>query len=198
MRVSTDAQDHDSQAHALSAAGIHPAATFADVVSGRGKDKPQLARAIATLSPGDELVVVRLDRLTRGGIGPLHDVLRAVEGRGARVRSLHEPWLDPSSPAYGLLVSVFAWLAEQEAARTRERTEEGLAAARARGVQMGRPRALTAAQEREAVAMIESGRSGRAIMDIFKVSRSTVKRLAARARSKETHAPDPSGGAPPQ
>jgi putative DNA-invertase from lambdoid prophage Rac len=58
---------------------------------------------------------------------------------GVKVRSLREPWLDPESPTYGLLLPVFAWIAQQEARRIGERTRAGLARARAAGVRLGRP-----------------------------------------------------------
>ena len=62
-RVSTDGQTLDAQQSALSAAGVER--VFAEKVSGAVTDRKALARAIATLGPGDVFLVTRLDRLAR-------------------------------------------------------------------------------------------------------------------------------------
>lgn len=175
-RVSTDDQDLEAQRFALKGAGVHAAAIFEDVISGRAEDRPQLARAVAALSPGDELVVLRLDRLTRRGPGSLFAVLEAVKRRGARVRSISEPWADPDSPAYELLVSVFGWVAAYEAQVLRARTREGIQAAKARGKHCGRAPALSPAQVQAMRDMLDAGRTVGDVVEVLGVSRSTVTR----------------------
>ena len=88
----------------------------------------------------DLLVVWALDRLTREG--PLQALLivQRLHSAGVKVKSLREPWLDPESPTYELLLPIFAWVAKQEALRISERTKAGLARVRAQGVKLGRPR----------------------------------------------------------
>jgi DNA invertase Pin-like site-specific DNA recombinase len=87
----------------------------------------------------DVLVVWALDRLTREG--PLRAMLtlNRLQLAGVKVKSLTEPWLDPDSPLYELLVPILAWIAKQEAKRMSERVHAGLDRARASGRRLGRP-----------------------------------------------------------
>jgi len=62
-RVSTDGQTLDAQQATLRGAGAEK--VFAEKVSGIVTDRKQLAKAIASLAPGDVLLVTRLDRLAR-------------------------------------------------------------------------------------------------------------------------------------
>jgi DNA invertase Pin-like site-specific DNA recombinase len=73
-RVSTDGQTLDAQHAALCEAGC--AKVFAEKVSGAKTDRAQLARALATLAPGDTLVVCKLDRLARS----TRDLLNTLTG----------------------------------------------------------------------------------------------------------------------
>src|SRR5690242_5366554 len=62
-RVSTDGQSVDAQVHQLTKAGCSK--VFREVASGSKTDRTQLRRAMATIGPGDALIVTRLDRLAR-------------------------------------------------------------------------------------------------------------------------------------
>ena len=93
------------------------------------------------------------------------------------MRALAEPWLDPDSPFYDLLVSFAGWVAQQEAVKIRARTCEGIRAARARGRQIGRRPSMTAAQIKAAAELLQGGRLVREVAGIFKVHRSTLRRL---------------------
>lgn len=67
MRVSsdTDRQTTDLQRDALLDAGVDPRPLFADKASGAREDRPSLPQALASLQPGDGLIVWTLDRLGR-------------------------------------------------------------------------------------------------------------------------------------
>ncbi len=96
-----------------------------------------MAEALAFARPGDVLVVWRLDRLGRS----LPDLVRIVgelEQAGIGFESVTER-IETSTAAGRLVFHVFAALAEFERNITRERTIAGLAAARARGRNGGRP-----------------------------------------------------------
>jgi DNA invertase Pin-like site-specific DNA recombinase len=90
-RVSTDGQTLDAQEAALQAAGAER--IFAEKISGAVTDRKALARAIATLGPGDLLLVTRLDRLARS-TRDLLNVLATIGEKGAGFRSL--PMLGPT------------------------------------------------------------------------------------------------------
>jgi Resolvase, N terminal domain len=79
-RVSTDGQTLDAQQSALSAAGAER--VFAEKISGAVTDRKALARAIATLGPGDVFLVTRLDRLAMINSGLVECVGRGWEGWG--------------------------------------------------------------------------------------------------------------------
>lgn len=86
------------------------------------------------------LVVWALDRLSRQGPLQTMLVLNRLYLAGIKVKSLKEPWLDPDSPLYELMVPILAWIAKQEARRMSERVCAGLVIARAKGKRLGRPK----------------------------------------------------------
>jgi DNA invertase Pin-like site-specific DNA recombinase len=137
-RVSTEDQHLDLQRDALTAAGC--ARIFTDVASGAKEDRIGLAEALAFLRPGDTLVVWKLDRLGRS-LPHLIGTVTALQGRQVGFRSLQES-IDTTTSGGKLIFHVFGALAEFERDLIRERTQAGLRAARARGRQGGRPRAL--------------------------------------------------------
>ena len=137
-RVSTAEQTLALQEDALRAAGCER--LFTDTISGAKAERPGLGQALAYLRPGDVLVVWRLDRLGRS-LKALIETLHGLEARGVGFKSLTEQ-LDTTTSGGKLIFHVFGALAEFERDLIRERTQAGLAAARARGRQGGRPKKL--------------------------------------------------------
>jgi putative DNA-invertase from lambdoid prophage Rac len=138
------------------------------------------------------LVIWALDRLTREG--PLKTMLTIdrLHRAGVKVKSLREPWLDPDSPMYELLLPIFAWIAKQEATRISERVRSKLAQRQAqlkehgyfiaaksgkRRTQLGRPRVDV--DSGVIVKMREAGRSWQEIQQTIGISRGTAQRAAA-------------------
>ncbi len=127
------------------------------------------------LRPGDTLVVWRLDRLGRS-LRHLIDTVNELAERGVAFRSLTEH-IDTSTPGGKLIFHIFAALAEFERDLIRDRTVAGLAAARARGRQGGRPRVLTEQKLAVAQDMYDSGKhTVTAIAETLGVSRASVYR----------------------
>ena len=120
------------------------------------------------LSGGDTLVVVRIDRIGRRWLDTLQCII-ALRARGVKIRSLDETegWtqfleLAPDDPLAFVghqMVSMAAWVADQEREVGRRRTREGLAAARARGQTLGRRRSLTDDQ----VQLVEADEGRRSV-----------------------------------
>lgn len=128
-RVSTEDQNLDLQRDALKVARCDR--VFEEKASCKSSVRPRLEECLAALRAGDTLVVWRLDRLGRS----LSDLVRIVEdlkARGIGFESLNER-IDTCSATGGLMFHVFAALAEFERNVIQERTQAGLAAARARG-----------------------------------------------------------------
>ncbi len=137
-RVSTGEQTLDLQLDALAAAGCEK--VFTETASGAKAERPVLAEVLAYLRPGDTLVVWRLDRLGRS-LKHLIETVAALAERGIGFRSLGER-IDTTTSGGKLVFHVFGALAEFERDLIRERTQAGLAAARARGRTGGRPKTL--------------------------------------------------------
>ncbi len=136
-RVSTHDQTLALQQDALTQAGCER--IFTDTASGAKSDRPGLEEAIAYVRSGDTLVVWKLDRLGRS-LPHLIETIRQLQERGVGFKSLTEQ-IDTTTSGGKLIFHVFAALAEFERDVIRERTNAGLAAARARGRKGGHPRA---------------------------------------------------------
>jgi len=141
-RVSTLDQNSELQLDALKAAGCEK--IFDDKLSGSTADRPGLTEALAYVRPGDSLVVWRLDRLGRS-LKHLLAVVEDLEGRGVGFISLQEGF-DTTTSGGRLIFQIFGALSEFERNVIRERTNAGLAAARARGRKGGRKEKLTPGQ----------------------------------------------------
>ena len=135
-RVSMHDQNLDLQKDALKGASCEK--IFLDEISGSTKHRPGLERALDSLREGDTLIVWRLDRLGRS-LKDLIELVGQLERKGVALRSLQEA-NDTTSPGGKLIFHVFGALAEFERNLIRERTQAGLAAARARGRKGGRPK----------------------------------------------------------
>ena len=173
-RVSSDGQTLGSQQAALKAAGCDR--MFSEKVSGVVTDRRQLAKAIATLQPGDVLVVTKLDRLARS-LRDLLVTLSTITEKGAGFKVLGNPALDTTSPYGKLLLNVVGAIAEFERELIRARCADGIKSAKARGVPFGRPKALTAHQASEARSRKAAGESLMSIAASYNVSHSTISRL---------------------
>jgi DNA invertase Pin-like site-specific DNA recombinase len=106
------------------------------------------------------------------------DLLRRLEGRGAGLRCLTQP-IDTTSPAGRLLLTMLGAVAEFERDLIRERTAEGLEAARRRGRKGGRPRLVHGPRVQAARQMHAEGRTPRHICAALQISRSTLYRWLA-------------------
>jgi len=149
-RVSTQDQNLDLQNDALKAAGCEN--IYTDKMSGTKKNRPGLEEILGFIRKGDTLVVWRLDRLGRS-LKHLIQVLNILDERGVYFKSIQES-LDTSTPGGKLIFHVFGALAEFERDIIKERTLAGLAAARARGRNGGRPRKLSKKQVEMAKKLI--------------------------------------------
>ena len=155
MRVSKSdgSQSTSLQRDALVAAGVDPEYLYEDLASGKNDDRPGLAACLKALREGDTLIVWKLDRLGRN----LHHLVNTVHnltgrGIGLKVLTGHGAAIDTTTAAGKLVFGIFAALAEFERELIAERTRAGLASARARGRNGGRPFKMTAAKLRLAMA----------------------------------------------
>jgi DNA invertase Pin-like site-specific DNA recombinase len=175
-RVSTDGQSLQSQTEALHSAGC--TRIFAEKTSGAYADRPQLARALATLALGDTLVVCKLDRLARS-TRDLLNTLDAIGKAGASFKSLNDPWADTTTPHGRLMLTVLGGLAEFERHLILSRTAEGRTRAQANGVRFGRRPTLTPYQRTEALRRRAQGETLTEIAKSMNVSHMTIARATS-------------------
>ncbi len=144
--------------------------------------RPELDAALRALTPGDVLVVYKVDRVARS-LSDLLSILRRIEIAGAGFRSLTEP-IDTSTPAGRLMLQLLGAFAEFERSMIRERSMAGQAAARERGARIGRPRSMTPSVEAAVVRMVEAGAGLSAAARRYRVHLSSAKRAVLRARGE--------------
>lgn len=170
-RVSTYEQNLDLQVNALTDAGCDK--IFEDHVSGSKHSRPGFDDALSHLRKGDTLVVWRLDRLGRS-LKHLIEVINLLEERKIGFQSLQES-INTTTSGGRLIFHMFGALAEFERHLIQERTQAGLAAARARGRKGGRPKALNDEKKAWLYQLYdEKTHSIQEICDLVGVSKSTL------------------------
>jgi len=135
---------------------------------------------LSILGEGDELVVVRLDRLARS-VADLADIVRQMEKRGASLRCIEQP-VDTGSAAGRAFVDMLAVFAEFETGLRRERQMEGIAKAKREGKDKGRRRLSVGA---EVGRLAAEGKGSTAIAKELGVGVATVHRRLAEMRSAQ-------------
>ena len=176
VRVSDSSQSTDLQRDALMKAGVCPERIYEDTASGARAARPGLDECLRSLRQGDTLVAWRLDRLGRS-LRQLVGMVDELHQRGINLRILTGPAaVDTSDPSAKLMFHIFAALAEFERELIRERTMAGLAAARDRGRQGGRPRTSMAILVQAAELMKAPDASVRGVARTLGVSAATLYR----------------------
>lgn len=145
-RVSTKDQNLDLQIDALKREGCEK--IYMEKASGAKTDRPELQKLLSEVRQGDIIIVWKLDRLGRS-LKHLLDIVTDLIKNNIDIKSLNDN-IDTSTPQGRLIFNIFASLSEFEKDLIKERTNAGLAAARARGRIGGRPRGLS--REAEAIA----------------------------------------------
>ena len=138
VRVSKHEQHEALQIDTLKEAGCEK--WFIDKVTGTKAERKGLNEALAYARPGDTFIVWKLDRAGRS-LKHLIELLNSLDQHQIGFRSLTEQ-IDTTTPGGKLIFHLMGALAEFERDLIRERTNAGLAAARARGRVGGRPRKL--------------------------------------------------------
>ncbi len=176
---SRKAQHVDNQVQRLLAEGIPQDRIYVDDGrSGKLRSRPAWDELLAVLRSGDTLIATKLDRLGRSLVN-LVDVVNVLAGRGVQLRMLDQP-IDTSTAMGKFFFQIMAALAELEAELTRERTLEGLAAARERhGGRLPVRGPSISAEKIETARMLAAHHpemSAARIADVIGVSRATLYR----------------------
>jgi DNA invertase Pin-like site-specific DNA recombinase len=171
-RVSTKEQNLNLQADALKKAGCER--IFQEKVSGRSPNRPELLKLLEQIRPGDTLIVFSVDRLGRT-TRELIILLNDFKEKGITFKSLSEGIFDTSSPMGEAIFQIIAILKSMEVNVLRERTIKGIEAARARGVNGGRPTGSYNKKKASAVVTLYKQKNSiNFIEDNLNISRSTI------------------------
>lgn len=150
-RVSTRDQNPERQIEELKKYVADERDIIVDKITGKTGQRPGLDLLKRLLRAGDELYIHELDRLGRNK-QIIKDQLLYFKEQKITVRVLDVPTTLIDFTNYGdlgksvmemvnnLLIEVLSTLAETEMLRTKKRQAEGIAAARARGIKLGRPK----------------------------------------------------------
>lgn len=179
-RVSTFDQTTANQIQEIASAGfqVNPQRTVSETVSGSvaASQRAGFGLLINKLEAGDVLVVTKLDRLGRDAMD-VRSTVEALAGLGVRVHCLALGGVDLTSPAGKMTMMVIAAVAEFERDLIIERTQAGLARAKAQGKALGRPQSLTQVQARLVIGRLAAGEAVAAIARDLGTSRQTIMRL---------------------
>lgn len=143
-------------------------------ISGAKDSRPQLNRLLADAHQRrfDAVIVYRYDRFARS-LRQLVNALEEFRSLGIDFVSLHEG-VDTSTPNGRLVFGIFASIAEFERELIRERICSGLAAAKAKGKRLGRPRVIV--DSAKIAALRQTGATWATICKTLAVSKRTARR----------------------
>jgi DNA invertase Pin-like site-specific DNA recombinase len=144
IRVSTDKQDLDKQNHLLlEYAHTHKMLIdeFIEIeVSSRKNAKERrIDELVAKLNTGDTLIVAELSRLGRNMLETLN-IINQLSETGVKIIFVRQPELSTTGSHAKLLLAIYSYFAEAEREYISLRTKQGLAAAKAKGQLLGRPK----------------------------------------------------------
>ncbi len=147
IRVSSRDQNEDRQVIAMHEYGIDDSHIYTDKYSGKDFNRPAYKKLIGILEPGDCMVIKSLDRLGRN----YEEMLKQWEMIGSELHVslvvLDMPLLNTKNEKIDLnqtvvisiMLILFSYMAEMERNFNHQRQEEGISAAKAKGVKFGRP-----------------------------------------------------------
>lgn len=148
MRVSTRDQCEDRQRIALLEFPVHEKNIYMDKLSGKDFNRPQYRNLMRRMRPGDTLVIKSIDRLGRNYEEILEQWRVITKEKHVDIVVLDMPLLDTRQRGKNLIgtfvadlvLQILSYVAQTERDNIRQRQREGIAAAKLRGVQFGRPR----------------------------------------------------------
>ncbi len=146
IRVSTKEQNTDRQLIALTEEGIPEENIFTDKLSGKNFDRPKYRKLLRKLHPGDTLMIVSIDRLGRNYDEIIEQWRIITKEKQADIVVLDMPLLDTRQKEKDLtgtfiadlVLQILSYVAETERTNIRKRQAEGIAAAKEKGVHLGR------------------------------------------------------------
>jgi putative DNA-invertase from lambdoid prophage Rac len=190
-RVSTADQSCERQVRELKAyaerLGAEVVGVFRETASGAKNDRSQRKKVLG-LAQARKVDAILVTELTRWGrsMMDLVETMQALQSWKVSLLALSGLQFDLTTPHGKLIASVLASLAEFERDLLCERVKSGLAAARARGIVLGRQKGYRPKSDKLApkvLKLVAAGQSYREIARQLKIDKNTVAGIVRRARS---------------
>lgn len=146
VRVSSTDQNEDRQLIALQEKKVPMEDIFIDKMSGKSFERPQYQKLVKQMRQGDLLYVLSIDRLGRNYEEIQNQWRILTKEKGIDICVLDMPLLDTRQGRdlmgtfiADLVLQILSFVAQSERENIKKRQEQGIAAAKARGVKFGRP-----------------------------------------------------------
>lgn len=146
IRVSSADQNEDRQMIALKEIGVPEKNIYMDKLSGKNFDRPQYMKLVKRLKSGDLLYILSIDRLGRNCEEIQNQWRIITKEKGVDICVLDMPLLDTRQGKdligtfiADLVLQILSFVAQSERENIRKRQEQGIAAAKAKGIRFGRP-----------------------------------------------------------
>ncbi len=194
IRVSSTDQNEDRQRVALAAQGIPPGNIFMDKQSGKDFERPQYKQMLKKFREGDILYILSIDRLGRN-YREIQEQWRVItKEKNADICVLDMPLLNTRTDKdligtfiADIVLQLLSFVAENERTNIRKRQEQGIAAAKARGVKFGRPEKPLPADFPEIVRRWEKKELGIGdVLELCDISDSTFYRRLRQFRKGDS------------
>ena len=197
LRVSTEEQDLEkNQADILRLANEKKFGTVKWVeekVSGRVSwKKRKLGRVITDLAKGDNIIVSELSRLGRSMLEAM-EILAIATQKGINIYAVKGNWKLDDSIQSKIIAMAFSMAAEIERDLISQRTKEGLAARKRKGIKLGRPKGTGKSKldpyRPEIEALLKNGTTQKFIAARYNVTEATLSRWVKRHGLKKGDTP---------
>lgn len=146
IRVSSTDQNEDRQRIALSEVGVEEKNIYMDKLSGKDFNRPQYKKLVRKMKTGDLLYILSIDRLGRNYAEIQNQWRILTKDIGIDICVIDMPLLDTRTCKdlmgtfiADLVLQILSFVAQSERENIKKRQAQGIAAAKAKGIHMGRP-----------------------------------------------------------
>lgn len=193
VRVSSIEQNEDRQMIALNKAGVSASHIFMDKQSGKDFHRANYEKLVSMLQAGDLLYIMSIDRLGRNYVEIQNQWRMLTKEMGIDICVIDMPLLDTRNGKdlmgtfiADLVLQILSFVAENERENIRKRQEQGIAAAKKRGVRFGRPESKVPKDFQNIVKAWERGNiKTDEVLEKCQMSRSTFYRRLREMRLKQ-------------
>lgn len=193
IRVSAKDQNEERQLIAMKELDVNLDRIFMDKQSGKDFQRPQYKKMVRELRKNDLLYIKSIDRLGRNYSEILEQWRILTKERGVDIVVLEMPLLDTrrgkdlmGTFLSDIVLQVLSFVAENERSNIKQRQAEGIAAAKARGVQFGRPKIEMPDNFMQLVSQWENKKIRLSyVLEVCRISKSTFYRRLNQCRQND-------------